>query len=381
MRNVLGLPLLAAGLAALGCGQGPPPLAPPEPPAVTVIHPAEKKWADYTEFTGRLTTKDPVQVRPRVTGYLVKRLYKDGDLVEAGKTPLYEIEKTLFEADVVKAKADLENYSAQIKLYEAEMARQERALRGNAAAQADVDKAKAQRDVSVAQAKAAAATLTKAEQNLEYCTIIAPTNGRIRQSSVTEGSLVNADQTVLTEIFPIDPIYALWEVDELVSLQYRRRIQEGIIPDPRVVPLKCWIKLKNETEFSRESVVDYFDPIIVRGTGTRTIRATFPNPKAYLSAGDSVRVRVEAGPDEKVIVVPDEVVLSQQREKYVYVVNDKDEVEYRPVELGDSRDGLQVITKGLTPKDRVAATNLLRVRPGVKVKIQSQDGAAVGGAQ
>ena len=173
----------------------------------------------------------------------------------------------------------------------------------------------------------------------------------------------------------MDPIHAIFDVDEQTSLAYRRMIYETKeLPDPRDARfrLKCEVGTKDETGYPHKGVVDYIAPEIARGTGTREVRGVFANPQYRLSPGDSVRVRVEAGKPRKAITVPEVAVGSQQRQKFLYAVNDKDEVEFRPVVLGPVREvngvRLQVIESGIAPADRIVVNGLLRVRPGVKVQ-------------
>lgn len=383
---------LALGVGVLsllgGCGKR-PELAPPEPPGVTVMTPLKQEHAPAKEFTGRLATKDPVKVIPQVTGMVLKREFKDGDLVEEGKTVLYRIDPTLFDADVerakadvLKAKADSANWKAQEQRDAAELTRVKDQLAKGVGVPADEDKAKAsvevdKANVKVAEAaeKAAEANLVKAKESQNYTVIMAPATGRVGESKVPDRSVVNAYQTVLTEVYPVDPIYAYFDVDELTSLWYRERIYVAkTIPDPKSHPMKCWIKLKDEEKFSRESTIDFVDPIINRNTGTRTVRATFPNKDGRLSSGDSVRVRVEAGRPAPVLMIPERAVQSAQRERYVFVVNAENVAEIRKVEVGETVEGMTIIDKGLTEQDRVATTNILRVRPGVKVTVLPGDG-------
>jgi membrane fusion protein (multidrug efflux system) len=240
--------------------------------------------------------------------------------------------------------------------------------------------AKAHLDVAKAAQLSAAAAEAKAAENLRYCRIFAPADGRVGLTRVAEKSIVDAYKTELVEVYPIDPIYAVAEVDELTSLWYRDQIYEKKeIPNPRdeSTPLRCWITFKNGRTYPpRDQAgqpVDYIDPILVRGTGTRTVRATFTNPDGRLSGGDSVRVTVDAGRPREVLTVPETAVFAQQRKRYVYVAStspEGDKAELREIELGPSFDGLVVIDKGLTTADRVIVDNLLRVRPGVPVKIQ-----------
>ncbi|MBY0458887.1 MAG: efflux RND transporter periplasmic adaptor subunit, partial [Gemmataceae bacterium] len=365
----------------------------PEPPTVGVVRPASVPYVPTKEFTGRLVTKDPVKVIPQVGGRLLTREFKDGALVKKGDT-LFTIDPTLYKADVEKAKADVEkaksdiaNWTAQIERDKAEQTRAQKQIDSGVGFRADLDKAIASTKVSQAQLEVAKATkegneaaLVKAQENLSYCTVVAPTSGRARAAKVAPGALVDAFKTELVEISPIEEIYAVWEVDELTSRWYRDQIRDGAIADPRnpSTPLSCTIKLKGDKDYNskdptRNSTVEYFDPEIVRSTGTRTIRAVFKNTPQngvfYLSAGDSVRVRVAAGKPREVLAVPENVVFSQQRKQYVYVVADG-KAQLREVTLGDTFDGRVEVLSGLSTADVVVGDNLLRVRPGIPVTVK-----------
>jgi RND family efflux transporter MFP subunit len=307
---------------------------------------------------------------------------------------LFEIDKTQFDADlkkaradIAKAEADIKNWVAQIKLAEAEFSRTDEAFKKGVGSKTDFDKAaanvdvaKAQLDVAKASQLSAAAAEAKAAENLRYCTILAPADGRIGLAKVAEKSIVDAYRTELVEVFPTDPIYAVAEVDELTSLWYRDQIYEKKeIPNPRDkdTPLHCWITFKNGRTYPPRDQpgqpVDYIDPVLVRGTGTRTVRATFPNPDGRLSGGDSVRVTVDAGRPRQVLTVPETAVFAQQRKRYVYVAStssEGDKAELREVEPGPAFDGVVIVEKGLTAADRVIVDNLLRVRPGVPVQVK-----------
>lgn len=412
MSRSLGGLALALGLAAAsgGCGGKPPQLPPPDPPTVAVVKPTVRSLSPTKEFTGRLVTKDPVKVLPQVSGRILAREFKDGDLVEEGKTVLFRIDPVLYQADVEKAKAevaradaDAANWTAQIERDEAESARAKLQFERAGGSRADLDKAVASVKVDQAQLQvartgkaSALAALSKAEENVRYCTIKAPATGRVSQALVAAGALVDAYKTEMVSVFPVNPIYAVWEIDELTSLWYRDQIRSGALGDPRnpATPLAVAIKLKDEKDFtadtkdkSRNSAADYVDPEIVRGTGTRVIRATFDNsprtgPKGevlppLLSAGDSVRVRLAAGAQHPVLTVPEGVVFSQQRKQYVYVVVDG-KAQLREVEPGAAVDGAVEVNRrasasaasGLDESDAVIADNLLRVRPGIPVTVK-----------
>lgn len=411
-RLIAAAALSAVMLAAVvGCGKGPAQLAPPEPPTVATVKPRMAPLRPTKEFTGRLATKDPVKVVPQVSGRLIAREFKDGDEVVEGKTVLYRIDKVLYKAevdkavaDIAKAVADEANWKAQIERDKAESARQKQQIAAGAGSQADVDKAvasvkvsEAQLDVAKASKASGESSLVKAEENLRYCTIFAPTSGRARESKVAPGNLVDAYKTELVWVYPLDPIYAYWDVDELTSLWYREQINAGAVANPinPSTPLTVTIKLKNENDFStdakdtsRNSQVSFADLSIDRGTGTKSIRAQFSNkpvtgpdgkskPLPPLSDGDSVRVRVSAGAERPVLAVPDSVVFTQQRKQYVYVVADG-KAQLREIEPGAYFDGLVEVNRrasptapsGLDENDTVIADNLLRVRPGIPVTVK-----------
>ncbi|MCE9565180.1 MAG: efflux RND transporter periplasmic adaptor subunit [Planctomycetes bacterium] len=395
---------LCCVLVGFGCGKQAPPLAPPDAPQVAVQSPAMRTYSPVKEFTGRLITKDPVMVVPQVSGMLIRRAFTDGErvigatrlfgIVVRPGTLLFEIDKVQFEADLKKAKADIakaeadiKNSQAQIKLAEAEFARVDQAFKNSVGSKTDLDKAvatvdvsKAQLDLARANREAAIAAEAKATENLHYCSIYAPTSGLVRQAKVAERSIVDAYKTELVEVSPVDPIYALFDVDELTSLWYRGEIYEKkTIPDPRnpTTPLRIWITTKNGRTYppldQPGQAVEFIDPEIERRTGTRTIRATFPNPSMILSGGDSILVRASAGAPREALTIPETAVFSQQRKRYVYVAAstpDGDQAQLREIETGDSFGGLVIIEKGLTTADRVIVDNLLRVRPGIKVQIK-----------
>jgi RND family efflux transporter MFP subunit len=389
------LPALALGLLAValpGCKK-PPELQPPEPPAVTVVHPAEREFEPYKEFTGRIETKDPVRVVPQVTGVLLSRDFTEGQRVEKDKTLMYRIDPVLFQADydsaaasLAKAEADILKAKADAALARVQFDREVTAFKSGGSSASNRDEKEAQYEVTKAQLKvaesskkAAESAKSKAQKNLDYCTIKAPATGMSRLSKVAVGDAVNAYQTLLVEITPLDRVYATWEIDELTSLWYREQIfDKKTIPNPKDGGLAVKIAQKNESEFSHTGAITFVDAELVRGTGTRTLRAEFDNKDGKLSPGDTVRVRVTAGKAGKAVMIPEKTVITQDRQRVVYVLTDQDEAAVRVVELGQSQGGWVVVHSGVTPSDRVAASNLLRLRPGVKVRVQPAAPAAKG---
>ena len=386
-----------AAAFAVGCRRPPPAVQPPEPPTVTVEHPVERELESFTEFTGYLKAVEAVEVRAQVTGYLqtvyfetTEEGFRHGGLVKEGDK-LYEIDPEPYEAALKNAEASVSRAAADVATAESTARR----------AKADLDRATPLRrtgsmsveeydryratsegaDTSLASAKAAVleaeAKVRKARFDRRNCTIRSEVKGmaRVTRTNVTRGNLIRAGETVLCRVTSLEPIHAIFDIDEATSLAYRRRIFDTKeIPDPRDPRhrLKCELGTKDEIGFPHKGAVDYIAPDIARGTGTREVRGVFPNPQYRLSPGDSIRIRVEAGKPRKSITVPEIAIGSQQRQKFLYAVNDKDEVEYRPVVLGPVREvngvRLQIVESGISTSDRIVVNGLLRVRPGVKVQ-------------
>jgi RND family efflux transporter MFP subunit len=353
-----------------GCsGSAPPAPQPPEPPVVTVANPLEQDLSPYIEFVGRTEAVKSVEIVPEVSGVILKFHFKEGGIVSAGDT-LYEIDPVPYRAQADKAAADVANAKAQVALAEADLTRIRQAAVGGSIAKIEIDQVIAKRDSAAAMLLAAEADVIRAKFNLEKTTIKSPIAGRIQRTLMTEGNLVTANSTKLTRIVSVNPIYAFYDVDEMTSLRYRKLIfKDKTIPDPRdSTPLKAWVKLKDEESFVREGFVDYIEPEFNRASATKLARAVFKNDDGFISPGDSVRVRVEAGPRAKAILIPETAVASQQGKKYVYTINEKNEAVMTFVELGEVRDGMQVVERGVTPKDKIVVNGLLRVRPGAVVK-------------
>ncbi len=385
------LPLVAL---AAGCGAPPPAVQPPDPPVVTVAKPIRAKTQPWLEFVGRTEATDTVNLKADVTGKVTKVMFRgnnpqprptpdgkgtdtvtltEGGLVTEGDL-LFTLDPVPYQTALDQATAQRDGSTDRLRIAEADFKR----WSAGGGSAVEVNKAKEARDTAKNQTAEYQAKVDAAADLLKKCRVVAPVSGRISRALVTEGNTVTANVTDLTRIIAIDPIYAVWDVDENTSLYYRRMIDDKVIPNPRDTPLKCRIKLKNETAFSREGHIDYIDPEINRGSAARPIRGTFENPNGYMTPGDSVRVQVEAGPSREVILIPPGAVGSQQSQKFVYVVQPDGTALPRNVELGELTDGLQVVTKGLTEADTVVVNGLLRVRPGdpVKAVFEDKDSAA-----
>ncbi|HEY4233319.1 MAG TPA: efflux RND transporter periplasmic adaptor subunit [Lacipirellulaceae bacterium] len=369
--------------AVTGCGrlgrQSPAIL----PTIVTVSYPIEQDVTEYADFSGRTAAVESVEVRARVNGYLEKVNFKEGELVHKGDV-LFEIDPRPYQAQVEIATGQVAAADAMVQRTQADDARAKalRASTPGAISQQDLDQYQAAADQATANADTARATLKNNQLNLDFTTVIAPIDGRVSRYYVTVGNLVVQDQTLLTTIVSVDPIYAYFDVDESTVLRVRELIRTGKMQSAREVSVPAWLSLSNDDGFPYEGTINFIDNQVDPKTGTLRVRGVFPNKDEKLSPGFFVRVRVRIGVPHPAVLVNERAVQADQGQKIVYVVNDKDEVVYRPVRVGP-RHGSQVeIENGLKTDERIIVNGLQRVRPGVTVepKLVDMPGASDTGA-
>ncbi len=377
MNRGLMITLFLAGAAAVGCTnrRAAPPPEPP-PPAVTVAHPVVRSVEQFTDLTGTLAAVQAVDLRARVSGYIQKVFFKDGDVVKAGQK-LVQIDPAPFQAELDKARAEQKTAEAQLRLAIANEARIQKA-KGSVSAE-ELQTTIAQREVAEANKLSAAAAVERAKLNLDYTSVEAPINGQVDRIYVDEGNLVTGGTsmgTVLTTIVSTDPIYAYFDVDEQTVLYYRRMVREGKLKSAREeggIPAE--IQLKGEEGYPHKGTLDFISNRLNPGTGSLQVRGVFPNPGPpwLMAPGMFVRGRIPLATRLDAVLIPDEAVTTDQAHKVVYVIGPGNHVIARQVELGPLSDGLRVVDKGLSPNDLVVTHGLLRVQPGTLVDPQLKE--------
>jgi RND family efflux transporter MFP subunit len=362
------------GVTGSGC-QGTPEEPPRKrPPTVTVSHPLQRKVTDYQDFTGRTAAVDSVQVQARVTGYLDKIYFNEGEEVKEGVV-LYEIDPRPYRAALDQAKAKVGQDEAQLAYDESEYQRNLRLVRTGAVSRSELDKSAAARGVDVANVAADKAAVVARRLDVEYTRVIAPVTGLVSRLLVTRGNLIVANQTTLTTIVSQDPMWVYFDVDEPTALAVRELIRQGKFGparEARAMKIPVRLQLTNEKGFPHQATVDFVNNQIDQATATLLVRAVFRNPKPangprVFAPNMFVRVRVPTSPPYRALLVNPEAVGTDQDLKYLYVVDGDNKVVRRAVKLGSIQDGLQVVAEGLKPGERVIVKGLQRVQPGVKV--------------
>jgi RND family efflux transporter MFP subunit len=378
LRGGMPLVLLAALLLA-GCN-GAPPVQGGKKPRVIVTEPITDTVMDYQDFTGRIDAVKTVEIRARVSGYVTEIPFKEGELVKEGSL-LFQIDPGTYQADYNLAEANLKVAFAERNLMvkNAERAGKQRNL--GAISSEDYDTVMASLDKSRANVGAMEAARDRAKLYLEYTRVIAPVSGRISRRFVDPGNLVNADNTLLTTVVTENPMYAYFDVDERSYLDLLATIAPGSTSWYEGLKLPVMMRLANEEEFQKVGVVDFVDNRVVATTGTVRMRGVFQNPSGLLKAGLFVRIRLPIGSPYEAILIPDEAIQSDQERKYVWVVNARDEVEYRSVKLGQPVKDLRVIRppekgkegkEGLSLGERVIISGMQRARKGSLVEVETQ---------
>lgn len=346
--------------------------APPAPP-VQVSAPLAKKITLWDEYTGRFEAREQVEVRARVSGFIEKVHFRDGQVVSKGDL-LFSIDQRPFQLSVDAARADVERAKAQVALAENEVERAEGLTRNQTITARDLDQRKANLASARASQQAAEANLKQAELNLEWTEVRAPIGGRISDKRVDAGNLITGAQggaTLLTNIISIDPINFVFEASEADYLRYSRLMQSGDRPSSREKPLPVRVRLADEPEWKREGQMEFVDNQLNARSGTIRGRAIFANQDQFLTAGTFGRLQLYSG-ELDALLIPDASIVSDQTSKLVFVIGPENKVVPKPVVPGPIVDGLRVIRSGLAPTDRVIINGLANpmVRPGVAVTPQ-----------
>lgn len=320
-----------------------------------------------TELPGRTTAYRVAEVRPQVTGIVLKRLFEEGSEVAAGQQ-LYQIDPATYQASVQSAQADLAKAKANLKSVEAKATRYADLVKINAVSRQDYDDVVASLDQAKAQIQVSQAAVDTARISLDYTKVYAPISGRIGKSSVTEGALVTANQaTLMATITQLDPIYV--DLNQSSSELMRLRMADGK-SDGATEPTKVQLLLDgSDTPYDLPGQLKFTDVTIDPSTGAVQLRAEFPNPRRDLYPGLFVRARVAQGIKNNVALVPQPALIrNPDGSTTVWVVGADHKVNPRPVQVGPAVGGNWRIDGGLQSGDQVVVSGLQKIRPGAEVR-------------
>jgi RND family efflux transporter MFP subunit len=389
--NAFRLPLAATAFAAvhaiacLGCSRpSAPAAAPPAAAEVTVTEPQPVRVPEYLEVTGRIDAELLVDVRSRITGYLTKVAFRDGQFVTKGDL-LYEIDVRPYAAQLAAAAGTVEQLAGQRRFLEVQVDRYGKLAAKGAASQQEFDSYKARLEENTGAIAAARAQHESARLNVEFCSITAPITGQISRTQLQIGNLINQDQTSLTTIVSIDPIFVYFNVDEPTLVRVMTHTREspdglGLRRNETVVDVGLVDDI--ERKYPHRSHVDFLNNQLDTKTATITMRGRLDNPHSRDPAaprpplfrpGMFARVRLPLGDAVERLFVPEAAVGSNQDRKILWVVGPNDVVSAHEVNVGQKLGTWIAVSavdpaKPLATTDRVVIRGLQRCREGKPVK-------------
>jgi membrane fusion protein, multidrug efflux system len=358
--------MCAVAALAIGCKQVPeagakPKLAAAPVDAAQVI---TKNIRVADEFNGRVWATNDVDIRPRVTGYIDRIAFREGQMVRKGDL-LYVIDPRPYKDAADNATAQLDREKAAADFAKIQEERAQRLKQSDAVSQEELQNRASDLLQSGARVKAAEAALASAELNLSYTEVRSPIDGRISRTQLTLGNLAQADQTVLTTVVSVDPVWVYFDCDEQSYLRFQESTHRGSGVGSEN-PVR--VALADEQGFPHTGHIDFVDNQLNPSTGTIRARVVLPNPDHVLTPGLFARVQLESATPAQAMLIDDKAVLTDQDRKYVYVVGPGNMAQRKDIVLSGVSDGLRIVKSGLTSEDRVIVGGLQLIYfPGAPV--------------
>ncbi|AKJ41701.1 efflux RND transporter periplasmic adaptor subunit [Pragia fontium] len=358
--------MLSSGLVLVGCDNKSNEGAQRAAPEVEVVTVKTQPVNITTELPGRTSAFRIAEVRPQVSGIVLKRQFVEGGMIDANQS-LYQIDPATYQATYDSAVAELSKAQASANIMNLTVKRYKPLLGTNFISRQDYDTAVANAGQANAGVQAAKAAVETARINLEYTKVQSPISGRIGKSNVTEGALVNANQaTALATVQQLDPIYVDVTQSSNDYLSLKQQLANGSLKKESKAAVT--LLLNNGMEYQQKGTLEFEDVTVDETTGSITLRAVFPNPNNELLPGMFVRARVEQGIKPDAMLVPQQGITRNQRgEATTLVVDTDNKVEARIIVTNQSIGSDWLVTEGLKPGDRVIVTGLQKVRPGAPV--------------
>ena len=331
-------------------------------PSVTVAEVQTEEVERQFTATARVMAKYRVEVLARISGYLTKSYFKEGDYVKANQL-LFEIEPQEYEYAASKAKANLNNAQSQYDYYDKQLKRYKELVQQDYIARSDYDNILSQRDAFKAQVESAKSAYNDAERNLGYTRVKSPVNGRVGMISVTEGNYVSMNSGPLTTINSSEPMYVTFPLEskdfaELVRIDKSANINRDVE-----------FIFSSGEKYKYKGVQDFHDNEIDESTGTITMRATFPNPDDALIQGDFGRVIIYSKSKDNVPVVPQTATMENQEGRFVYILDEDNLPRMSYIKTSGEKNGKWIISSGVSAGDRIVTSGLQKVIPGSPVRI------------
>lgn len=369
--SALGVMLLSALL--VGCDNSVAQNAAPPAPAVSAADVVVKSISQWDSFNGRIEAVESVQLRPRVSGYIDKVNYTDGQEVKKGEV-LFTIDDRTYRAALEQAQANLARAKTQASLAQSEANRTDKLINTHLVSREEWEQRRSAAVQAQADIRAAQAAVDAAQLNLDFTKVTAPIDGRASRALITSGNLVTAGDTasVLTTLVSQKTVYVYFDVDESTYLHYQNLARSGQGASSNHTALPVEIGLTGEEGYPHQGKVDFLDNQLTPSTGTIRMRALLDNAQRQFTPGLFARVRLPGSAEFKATLVDDKAVLTDQDRKYVYIVDKEGKAQRRDITPGRLADDLRIVQQGLNPGDKVIIEGLQKVfMPGMPVNAKT----------
>lgn len=358
---------LAAGLT--GCDKPAPP--PPPPADVVAVKVEPKTVPEAVQFVAQVESSHQVEILPRVSGFLDKITYKEGDFVKAGQI-MFRIDPKPFQAAVAAAQGEVANREAQLWTAKANLDRVKPLAALDAASKSDLDNAIGDVQSAEAALASARANLDKAQLDLSYTTIHAPVNGVAGEAFFREGTYLNAGSSGrLSYVAKLNPIWVTFSLSQNQMMQRQQEIAAGQLVRPANFNYQIDVELSDGSRYPYPGKLNFVSPTFNQETGTFLIRTELANPDGALRPGMFVKATVKGDTRPNSIVVPQKAVQQTDNGHVVFLATPDGKAEVRPVIVGNWVDNDWVIKQGLKAGEQVITDGFQRLKPGAPVKVSA----------
>lgn len=350
-----------------GCGKEAPKAAEKAPIAVTVLTVEPKDVPVTALYVAQTQSSQAVNIQARVSGFLDKRVYTEGAVVKTGQV-LFRMDQKPFQAQVDAQNAALQRNQAALEVAKQNLARTKPLAQLNALSQKDLDDAQGQYEQAAAAVEQSKATLTEAKLNLSYATIVSPVDGISSYAVVADGTYLSPTNAQLTTVSVLTPMWINFSVSENEMERIRDDVRSGLLELPDGGRFVVQVEMVDGSLFPYTGAITFADPSYNPSTGTFLLRATVNNPAGVLRPNQYVRVRLTGAIRPNAIVVPQRAVQQSAKGHFVWVVNQNNQAELRPIVVGEWKGDGWLISEGLANGDKVVVDGGLRLSPSAPVK-------------
>lgn len=366
---------LVVGFAVPGCDKK------DEKPAQQARGPVEVSTVTVTptdvplsiEYIAQTQSSQLVNIHARVSGFLDKRVYTEGDVVKEGQV-LFKMDAKPFKVQLDQALAALAMREAALETSRLNLARVKPLTKLNALSQKDLDDATGQFQSNAAAVEQAKAEVETARLNLSYCTISSPVKGATSSAQQTDGTYISTQNSLLTTVAVLSPMWVNFSLSENEMQKFHNQVAKGLVRVPEGGKFQVELILTDGSTFPHTGEITFAEPSYNAKTGTFLIRATVDNPKGLLRPNQYVRTRIKGAIRPKAILVPKRAVQQGPKGHFTWVVNPENKVQMRPVDVGDWHEDDWFIDEGLQPGDQVVVDGVLMLRPGAPVTVKPYAG-------